>query len=190
LIKEHWYRSSRRTRHSFITWINIQSQEACFNLSSITFVLFSCVIRQIRLLRVYIVENLSVRGYIHSIIDIDELLYPIPPVPYSSKSYISDPNNINGDQLWEPFDNKSLKTDTDNQTIENYPIDIIGLALTKYYSRSNSTPVKNVRIRSNINLAGRAWINTTIYGSLKYRTMMNETRRDNHYVMFNSSYIK
>jgi hypothetical protein len=153
LIKEHWYRSSRRTRHSFITWINIQSQEACLNLSSITFVLFSYVICQIRLLRVYstrslertigrrsnsikskvasganasnIVENLSVRGYIRSIIDIDELLDPIPPVPYSSKTYSNDPNDINGDQLWEPFDNKSLKTDTDNQTIENYPIDII-----------------------------------------------------------------
>jgi hypothetical protein len=60
-----------------------------------------------------IVENLSVRGYIHSIIDIDELLDPIPSVPYSSKTYINDPNDIN-DQLWEPFDNKSLKTNTDN----------------------------------------------------------------------------
>jgi hypothetical protein len=137
-----------------------------------------------------IAENFGVRGYIHSIMDIDELLDPIAPAPYSSKTYINDPNDIDGDQLWEPFNNKSLKTGTDNQTIENYPINIICLALTKYYSRYNSIPVKNVRIRPNIKLAGRAWINTTIYSSSKYRTMMNETRRGNHYVMFNSSYIK
>jgi hypothetical protein len=65
-----------------------------------------------------IVENFSVHGYIHNVIDIDELLNPIPHVPYSSKTYINDPNDINGD-------NKSLKIDINNRTIENYPIDII-----------------------------------------------------------------
>jgi hypothetical protein len=65
-----------------------------------------------------IVENFGVRGYIHCIIDIDELLDLIAPAPYSSKTYINDPNDVN-------VDIESLKVDTDNQTIENYPIDII-----------------------------------------------------------------
>jgi hypothetical protein len=67
-----------------------------------------------------ITENSGARGYIHSVADTD----PIAPTPYSSKMYINDPNDVNGN-------NKSLKIDTDNQTIENYPIDAIGPALTK-----------------------------------------------------------
>jgi hypothetical protein len=107
-------------------------------------------------------------GYIHSIIDIDKLFYRACSI--FRHSDINDPNDVNAD-------NKSLKIDINNRTIENYPIYIIGLSLKEYYSRSNSMPVKNVRIRPNIKLAGRAWINT-----MKYRTMMNETRRDNQYL--------
>lgn len=101
---------------------------------------------------------------------------------------MNHPNDITNAQLWEPFDNHSLNS---VDMIENIPVTRIIKALKRYYGRSKSVPFSRIIInQTKLIIAGRCWIENTVYSSVFDRKKKKESRRGNHFIMFNSSYIE
>ena len=124
-----------------------------------------------------------------SVLDVNVLIDPIAPKPYSSESYINIPNNSYAAQLWEPFRQDTLSHQ--EGSIESVPISSILKSLKRYYSRTQSRRLNDVVITNNqIELAGRYWVDNNIYGSIYNIKIRKESRRGNHFIMFHSSYIE
>lgn len=137
-----------------------------------------------------IIESFAMRSYLKSAMDINTMVNPIVPKPYSSNTFRNHPSDSETSQLWEPFLCQTLNQPLDS-TIENIPIKSIIKSLKKHYSRSNSIPFHQTRINNfEITIAGRAWMNDEIYSSVFDRRKKKESRRGNHLVMFESCYIE
>lgn len=133
-----------------------------------------------------LVEKFAVKNYLNATLNLKELLNPIAPESYSDSSYIDDPNDSRGAQLWEPFEEESLVFSVEPQDeVEGVTGRSILKALQKYYIRNSGDQDFSVQNQT-ITVAARLWKDSTIFGSNMYRRINRETSRGNHLVMFTS----
>ena len=136
-----------------------------------------------------VVESFGVRSYIKSVLDINDIINPIIPAPYSSNTYMNNPDESSTSQLWEPFISSCLNSL--DSIIEGVPVKSIVKSLKKYHSRVTSMPFGSIVLTDlDITLAARCWIDNRIYSSLFDRRKKKESRRGNHFVMFHSSFVE
>ncbi|KAI8967320.1 hypothetical protein BDB01DRAFT_734017 [Pilobolus umbonatus] len=133
-----------------------------------------------------IFERIAIRNLVNMYVNIEDEVDIIAPKPYNDSTFIDHPSrHPNNPQLWSPFLETPLnllELDTaddicgnpvTNQTILDH--------LQHYYFTHNHHPIVS---NYNIQPAGRAWINHSMFSSCMNRKKMNEFRRGNHHVMF------
>lgn len=140
------------------------------------------------------IERLSVRGYINTAMDLNEELDVIQTRPCRESDFIDSPSEDAGShQLWAPFiENLDLQSDSnDNFARFGVPVSNSAIlnALTRYYARSSSGSTIEID-DATITVAGRAWIHSTTYSSVFNKKVINEYRRGNNYIMFESNVLK
>lgn len=128
-----------------------------------------------------ILDRFALFNYINTLdIDIGKKVNLLRPRLYTSLTFESlDTNDPSSPQLWS----SPLK----NYYVSSLPCNISSLqfktALVKYYQRSSSTnPVPQIDV---LTVSGRCWNSEIVYSSLLHRNHIKETRRGNHYIMFN-----
>lgn len=142
------------------------------------------------------IERLSVRGHIKLAIDMNEELDVITTRPLRESAFINSPSgDTDSHQLWAPiihdFDLQS--NINDNMILFGQPVsnDIILNCLVRYYVRSLPPGSTTIDLENkSITIAARAWINYTTYSSSYMKKFINEHRRGNNYIMFNSNVLK
>lgn len=144
-----------------------------------------------------LIERMSIREYVKLSVDIADELNLITKKPYNDSSFIYHPSGISGyPQLWSPilkdeFDLKLSSTDS-NFNLFGVSINkcIIKERLERYYETHLENSTQHTIVNHSLKVAGRAWINHTVYSSTMNRKKMSESRRGNHNIMFESKYLK
>lgn len=131
-----------------------------------------------------LVERFAVQSSISMMVDIGAELQVIKSRQYSSASYIDHPNDNDGAQLWEPFNDVGLVEDV---LVEGVDVAAVLSALKKCYTRATGSHVININ-RMDIKTSARLWRGSSIFSSAMYRRVKNEFSRGNHYIMFTSSH--
>ncbi|RCH82705.1 hypothetical protein CU097_003704, partial [Rhizopus azygosporus] len=118
-----------------------------------------------------VVERLALRRYVDFYSDIQQELDPIRPRP--------------APQYWEPFRCGVVATEC-NVSSDNWsiPTDTLYSCLQQFYRHTLNGEESRSPIDINIDIAARAWINSTVYSSVYYRNYRQEFRRSNHIVKF------
>ncbi|KAG1445366.1 hypothetical protein G6F56_009939 [Rhizopus delemar] len=151
------------------------------------------IIRQMGPLRVYSTRSMeraigNISKSIHSNIDsgknasniIEQNL--IKPKQYRPESFWPNPSeNSDSAQLWEPF---KLNIQTKDNTVGQLDIQPLQQSLNNFYRHISLNSSTELLVNV-IDLAGRAWIDNTVYNSEFYRHYRREYRRNNSIVMFN-----
>ncbi|KAG1456672.1 hypothetical protein G6F56_006779 [Rhizopus delemar] len=111
-------------------------------------------------------EQVAMRKFIKMNIDIEDELNLIKPKQYRPESFWSNPSgNSDSEQLWEFF---KLNIQTKDNTVGQLDIQPLQQSLNKFYRHIglNSSTELLVNV---MDLAGRAWIDNTVYNSKLYR---------------------
>lgn len=128
-----------------------------------------------------LIERVAIQNYIDCTINIGNLINILKPRQYQDCSYMNDPNDVGGAQLWEKFTEITLDPES---LVEGVNGTILIRELKKFYSRIDPTSptidVENIIIT----LAARMWNESTVYSTEMYRKIKKETSRGNQYVMF------
>ncbi|OAD67251.1 hypothetical protein PHYBLDRAFT_63754 [Phycomyces blakesleeanus NRRL 1555(-)] len=132
----------------------------------------------------FLVERFTLHNYINTAISIQNEIDLIQPKPYGRESYMDLPNDFSGAQLWEPFHRFAHLND---DLVEGVSSPSVKDALTRYYQRTSGLMISNIGDFT-IVVAGRLWMNSTMYSSCIYQQRRNERSRGNHYVMFTCLY--
>ena len=131
-----------------------------------------------------LVERIAVQSFVEMTVDVQEQLQTIQTRPYSNDSYINNPNDTSGAQLWEPFRVVDLNQEAGIEGVEAVVLEI---ALKRYYTRLTGESV-SVIASSECTISARLWEQSTVYSSCMYRRIKKETSRGNHYIKFNACY--
>lgn len=141
-----------------------------------------------------LIERISIRGYVNISVNISEELDVIKTRPCRESDFIEGPTNeAESHQLWAPFEhNYDLTVDVDdNLALFGVPVsnEAILNALSKYYARTSRGSTIEM-LNTMITVAGRALIDSTSYSSTFNKKKINQSRRGNNYIMFQSNVIK
>ncbi len=133
-----------------------------------------------------VVERLALRRYVDFYSDIQQELDLIRPRPYKAESFWNcSTEDQSAPQYWEPFRCGVVATDC-NVSFGNWsiPTDALYSCLQQFYRHTLNGEESQSPVDINIDIAARAWINSTVYSSLFYRNYRQEFRRSNHIVKF------
>jgi hypothetical protein len=135
-----------------------------------------------------LIEKMAIRSFMSHSIDVETTANILRPAPLSSSSYRDNDDDPSSDtQLWEPF----LEIDFNAapmEAFEGVEMNKIKKAMNSYYRRQFSD--RGVSVQGfEVVVAGRAWVNSLVIGSQRYRNLKHEFRRANHYVMFSSTHM-
>lgn len=134
-----------------------------------------------------IIEGLAINKILGLTIDIDDELDVIRPKPYKPSSFWKNPSGDSFDsQYWEPF---KLNVSASSVSVGTQAWSLSTVAflscLKKFYQFTEGPLFQPLDLSSNtIDLAGRAWIDHTVYNSEFYRHYRREYRRNNSIVKF------
>lgn len=126
-----------------------------------------------------LIERISVHNHISSSVNIRQHLQVIESRQYNENSFQNLPSDLEGPQLWEPFQASTLTRSSEIQEVDGSRI--IN-ALNRFYLRSLGQPVNTVN--TEITIAGRLLKTSTVYSTSMYRNLKGETSRGNHYIKF------
>ncbi|OAD68523.1 hypothetical protein PHYBLDRAFT_172950 [Phycomyces blakesleeanus NRRL 1555(-)] len=132
----------------------------------------------------FLVERFTLHNYVNTAISIQNEIDLIQPKPYGRESHMHLPNDFSGAQLWEPFHRFAHLND---DLVEGVSGPSVKDALTRYYQRTSGLMISNIGDFT-IVVAGRLWMNPTVYSSCMYQQRRNERSRGNHYMMFTCPY--
>lgn len=133
-----------------------------------------------------VIERLAMRRYLEFYSDIDQDLDVIKAKPYKPESFWEYPSSDPADpQYWEPFRCGFIATDA-YVCSNNWSIFTAALysRLQTFYNHILKGKKTLSPVNSNIDIAARAWIDSTVYSSVFYRHYRQEYRRSNHIVRF------
>ena len=131
-----------------------------------------------------LVERIAVLNFVDMTIDIQEQLQMIQTRPYSSESYLNNPDDTFVGQLWEPFRVLDLQDETE---VEGVDAVLVLVALKRYYTRVNGHNITDIE-NTLCTISARFLGQSTVYSSCMYRRIKNESSRGNHYIMFTAIY--
>lgn len=138
-----------------------------------------------------VVERLNMIGQINREIDINKVLGLIQPVKTSLDDFLEldeASQYSNQHQLWSPFSKQfSL---TSNLMVEDIPVPLFLDKLKAFYKRSLALPEDVVISNMHVDIAARALLGSHVYSSQMNRRIRSESRRGNHYVLFNATIRK
>lgn len=133
-----------------------------------------------------VIESLAMRHYVDFYSDIQQELNLIKARPYKPESYWDHPStDPAAPQYWEPFRCGVLATESSVQS-DNWSISTVTLysCMQRFYRHVLNGQETLFPVNANIDIAARAWIDSTEYSSVFYRNCRQEFRRSNHIVRF------
>lgn len=128
-----------------------------------------------------LIERVAIQNYIDCTINIDNLINLLKPRQYQDSSYMNNPNDVGGAQLWEKFTEIILNPES---LVEGVNGGVLIRELKKFYSRIDRTSPTTDFTDTTVILAARMWNDSTVYSTEMYRRIKKEISRGNQYVMF------
>ena len=128
--------------------------------------------------------RLTTRSYICNLPwSLPDVVSLLAPRPYDDSTFEQHPTDMV--QLWKPFvycPMSGLPFDIPEQKMMR--------ALSSWFARTNPAGVEVPDLPNVIYVASRAWAYNKVYSSKYYAQMINEHRRGNNFIMFETTHKK
>ncbi|CEG81462.1 hypothetical protein RMATCC62417_15666 [Rhizopus microsporus] len=133
-----------------------------------------------------VVEPLALRRYFDFYSDLQQELDPIQPRPYKAESFWNcSSDDPSAARYWKQFRCGVVATECNvSSGTRSIPTAALYSCLQQFYHHTLNGEESHFPVDINIDIAARAWINSTVYSSLFYRNYRQEFRRSNHIVKF------